>query len=388
VNKPSSNPSQENYYFDQFPQKKGLVYLNHAGVAPWPRRAAEAVKCFADENITMGAWRYPHWVMIEKQLRELARRLINAPSVDDIALIKNTSEGLSIIAHGLNWQPGDNIVTSNQEFPSNRIPWQTLSERDVELREADLTAGATPEDSLFTLVDERTRLLTISSVQYASGLRMNLERLGEFCQQQEILFCVDAIQSLGALNFDCQAIHADFITADGHKWMLGPEGIGIFYCHPEARERLQLHQFGWHMIETAGDYDCKDWSIARSARRFECGSLNMMGIFALKESLSLLLDEVGITTVEQAVLTNAAYLINCIQAEPELQLLSPSSQERRSGIVTFKRQGVESAALYRYLMDQGVVCAQRGGGIRFSPHFYTPTEGLDQALKLVFKFPG
>jgi selenocysteine lyase/cysteine desulfurase len=369
-------------YLDQFPQQKGLVYLNHAGVAPWPRRTAEAVKCFADENVTMGAWHYPHWVAIEKQLRELACRLINAPSVDDIALIKNTSEGLSIIARGLSWQPGDNIVTSNQEFPSNRIPWQTLTEWGVELREADLTSEATPEDSLFTLVDNRTRLLTISSVQYASGLKMNLERLGQFCQQQEILFCVDAIQSLGALSFNCQAIHADFVTADGHKWMLGPEGMGIFYCHPKVRERLQLHQFGWHMVEAVGDYEHKDWSIARSARRFECGSLNMMGIFALRESLALLLDEVGIADVEQAVLTNATYLINRIQAEPELQLLSPSSQERRSGIVTFKRQRVESSALHRYLLDQGVICAQRGGGIRFSPHFYTPTQGLDYALNL------
>jgi selenocysteine lyase/cysteine desulfurase len=211
---------------------------------------------------------------------------------------------------------------------------------------------------------------------------MNLERLGQFCQQQEILFCVDAIQSLGALSFNCQAIHADFVTADGHKWMLGPEGMGIFYCHPKVRERLQLHQFGWHMVEAVGDYEHKDWSIARSARRFECGSLNMMGIFALRESLALLLDEVGIADVEQAVLTNATYLINRIQAEPELQLLSPSSQERRSGIVTFKRQRVESSALHRYLLDQGVICAQRGGGIRFSPHFYTPTQGLDYALNL------
>jgi selenocysteine lyase/cysteine desulfurase len=379
---------RENYLDQyQFPQKKGLVYLNHAGVAPWPRRTADAVKRFAEENITIGAWHYPHWITIEKQLRVLACRLLNAPSVDDIALIKNTSEGLSIIAHGLDWQPGDNIVTSDQEFPSNHIPWQTLTELGVELRKANLATEATPEDSLITLVDEQTRLLTISSVQYASGLKMNLERLGQFCKERKILFCIDAIQSLGALNFNCQTISADFVIADGHKWMLGPEGIGIFYCQPEAREMLKLHQFGWHMVEAVGDYERKDWSIARSARRFECGSLNMIGIFALRESLSLLLDEIGMANVERAVLANAAYLIDQIQAEPELQLLSPYSQERRSGIITFKRHGIEPSALYQYLMDQGVICAQRGGGIRFSPHFYTSIEGLSQALKLVLKFP-
>ncbi|ADE16179.1 aminotransferase class V [Nitrosococcus halophilus Nc 4] len=374
-------------YADQFPQQKGLIYLNHAAVAPWPQQSAEAVKRFAEENATTGARYYSRWVETEKQLRELACHLINAPSIDDIALIKNTSEGLSIIASGLEWQPGDNIVTSDQEFPSNRIPWQALAERDVELREANLNAELTPEDSLLAQVDERTQLLTISSVQYASGLKMDLEKLGRFCRQRGLLFCVDAIQSLGALSFDCQANQADFVVADGHKWMLGPEGMGIFYSRPEAREKLKLHQFGWHMVEAMGDYNRKDWSIARSARRFECGSLNTIGIIALKGSLSLLLDKVGIAHVEQAVLANSTYLIEQIQKEPELQLLSPASLERRSGIVTFKRQGADPAALHRYLMEQGVVCAHRGGGIRFSPHFYTPKEGLKQALELVSEFP-
>ncbi len=378
---------QKMNYSDHFPQKKGLIYLNHAAVAPWPSRTAEAVKRFAEENATVGAWHYSQWLAMEKALREIARRLINAPSEEDIALIKNTSEGLSIIASGLDWQVGDNIVTSNEEFPSNRIPWQALACRGVELRQADLAAEATPEDSLLAQVDKRTRLLTISSVQYASGLRMNLERVGQFCQQQDVLFCVDAIQSLGALHFDCQAIHADFVVADGHKWMLGPEGIGLFYCPPEAREQLRLHQFGWHMIEAAGDYDREDWRIARSARRFECGSLNMTGIFALKESLSLLLDEVGIDKVERALLANTAYLAQQIQAEPRLELLSPRSPERYSGITTFKRRETDLPTLHHYLMKQGVVCAQRGGGIRFSPHFYTSREQLDHALALVLNFP-
>lgn len=374
-------------YSAYFPQKKGLIYLNHAAVAPWPHRTAEAVKRFAKENAAVGAWHYPKWLATEKALREAACRLINAPSAEDIALVKNTSEGLSIVACGLSWRPGDNVVTSDQEFPSNRIPWQALANQGVELRQADLTAEATPEDSLLAQVTERTRLLTISSVQYASGLRMDLERLGQFCKQQNILFCVDAIQSLGALHLDCQAIHADFVVADGHKWMLGPEGIGLFYCPPEVREQLRLHQFGWHMIEDAGDYTLEDWNIARSARRFECGSLNMIGIFALKESLDLLLNEVGMDKVEQALLANTAYLAQQIQATPELELLSPYSLERCSGITTFKRHGADLPALHHYLMERGVVCAQRGGGIRFSPHFYISREQLDRALVLVLDFP-
>lgn len=217
---------------------------------------------------------------------------------------------------------------------------------------------------------------------------MDLARLGQFCQRWKILFCVDAIQSLGALSVDCQTTYADFVIADGHKWMLGPEGIGIFYSKPEARERLQLHQFGWHMVEAMGDYERKDWKIAHSARRFECGSLNRMGIIALRESLSLLIDEVGMANVEEQILENTTYLIDQIQAIPELQLLSSSAREQRSGIVTFKRRGIESSALHSCLMNQGIICAQRGGGIRFSPHFYTSTEDLNQALQQVLKFPG
>lgn len=375
-------------YSVYFPQKKGLIYLNHAAIAPWPYQTAEAVRRFAKENATIGAWHYPEWLTTEKALREAACRLINAPSTDDIALIKNTSEGLSIVACGLDWRVGDNIVTSNQEFPSNRIPWQALANQGVDVRQADLTAAETPEDSLLAQVDKRTRLLTVSSVQYASGLRIDLKRLGQFCKQQDILFCVDAIQSLGALRFDCQAIQADFVVADGHKWMLGSEGMGLFYCLPEARDQLRLRQFGWHMIEAAGDYTLEKWDIAQSARRFECGSLNMVGIFALKESLSLLLDEIGMDKVEQALLANTAYLVQKIQAEPELELLSSSSLERCSGITTFKRHGIDLPALHRHLMGRGVVCAQRGGGIRFSPHFYNSKEQLDQALALVLDFSG
>jgi cysteine desulfurase / selenocysteine lyase len=374
-------------YLDHFPHKKGLIYLNHAAVAPWPRCTAEAVIHFAEENITQGAWHYSQWIEIETQLRTLACRLLNAPSKNDIALIKNTSEGLSTIASGLDWQAGDNIVTSNQEFPSNRLPWQALARHGVELRQANLNLEATPEDSLLAQVDSRTRLLTISSVQYASGLKMNLEYLGQYCKNQGILFCVDAIQSLGALAFDCQTTQADFVVADGHKWMLGPEGIGIFYSRPEAREKLQLYQFGWHMVEALGEYERQDWQIACSARRFECGSLNRLGIFALKESLSFLLEKIGMQEVEQALLANTAYLTKQIEAQPTLQLLSSNARKRLSGIVTFKRSGVKTSALYHHLLANGVICAERGGGIRFSPHFYTPRAGLDRALSLVLKFP-
>lgn len=366
----------------EFSLDPNIIYLNHAAVAPWPRRSAEAVKRFAEENATLGARHYRQWLRVERELREQLRTLLNAPDADDIALLKNTSEGLSVVAHGLSWRPGDNIVISNEEFPSNRIVWDALKDQGVELREADLHSDAGPEDALLRLMDDRTRLLAISSVQYASGIRLDLQRLGDACRERGVLFCVDAIQSLGVLPMDVRAVHADFVAADGHKWLLGPEGVAVFYCRAALREQLRLHQYGWHMIEAAGDYDRRDWQPARSARRFECGSPNMLGIHALHASLSLLL-ELGMETVSRLVLDNAAYLLEHLARLKQLQVVTPATTDRHAGIVTFRHREVDAAALWQYLTERGVVCAARGGGIRLSPYFYNKKSELDAVIKLI-----
>lgn len=364
----------------EFELKPDLIYLNHAAVAPWPSRTKRAVIRFAEENARLGAAHYPDWLETERRLRRHFQVLLNAPSEGDLALVKNTSEALSFVAYGLTWRAGDNIVTSHEEFPSNRIPWESLHDLGVSLRQADLSRTRIPEDALFSLVDRHTRLITVSSVQYASGRRMDLERIGAFCRRRGILFCVDAIQSLGALRADVQAWQADFVMADGHKWLLGPEGLGVFYTTPAARDLLNLNEYGWHMVEHAGDYDRADWEIASSARRFECGSPNLLGVHALEASLSLLL-ETGMEEVERRVLANAAYLLKRIQADNNLILLTPP--QRHAGIITFRPQTCDTGPLYHHLRQQGIVCALRGGGIRFSPHFYNTEAELDRALSTV-----
>ncbi len=369
----------------EFNLRKGLIYLNHAGVSPWPLRTAKVVQLFAEENTIQGSLRYMEWMKVEANLRVQAQKLINAHSEDDIALLKNTSEALSVVAYGLEWKKGDNIVSSNQEFPSNRIVWESLSDKGVEFREAELNGADSPEGALFSLVDSNTRLITISSVQFSTGLRMDLERIGEYCKRRGILFCVDAIQSIGAVQFDVQKIHADFVMADGHKWMFGPEGLAIFYCHPEVRDRLRLNQYGWHMVEAMGNFDTKNWTVAKTSRRFECGSPNMLGIHALSASVSLLL-EMGMENVEKKVLERSEYLFEKIKSIPELKLITSTSPNRYAGIVTFRRSDVNNADLYQYLMQNNVLCAPRSGGIRISPHFYTPYEQLDRVIDLVIKY--
>lgn len=369
----------------QFPHLDQVIHLNHAAVGPWPAVSRDAVKRFADENAQLGSKHYPTWLKVEQLLRKGLAELINAPSADDIALVKNTSEALSFVAYGLEWQVGHNIVSSDQEFPSNRIVWESLGQHGVEFREADLNSAATPEEALFAKVDQNTRMITISSIQYASGLRMDLERIGQFCRENGILFCVDAIQSLGAVQFDVQKIKADFVMADGHKWMLGPEGLGVFYCRPEIRDQLKLTQYGWHMVDPLGNYSYKDWKVAKTARRFECGSPNMVGIHALHASIHLLL-EIGMEQVEQAVLDNSRYLCERISEINSLELLTNTEDGRYGGIVNFVARDKDNDELFLELQQNDVICALRGGGIRFSPHFYTPKGQMDKALEIVKEF--
>jgi len=371
---------QSNFQLDD-----DVVYLNHAAVAPWPLPTAAAVKAFADENARQGSKDYALWLRRELELRQRLAELIQAPSSDEIALLKSTSEGLSVIAYGLKWNPGDNIVIPAEEFPSNRIIWQSLQNLGVEVRLVTISDIEDPEQALIDAMDARTRLLSCSSVQYATGLRLDLERLGHTCRQTDTLFCVDAIQSIGALRFDVQACHADFVVADGHKWMLGPEGCALFYCRKALIPQLELKQYGWHMVQDYADFNKKDWTPNQTAQRFECGSSNMLGIVALHASVGLLLD-IGMAAIEQQVLEIAARLTNKLAALNDVEILSPLAENRRSGIVLFRKANCDTEALYRYLQDHNVICAMRGNGIRFSPHFHTSSESIDRAVALVSEF--
>ncbi|MBD3737816.1 MAG: aminotransferase class V-fold PLP-dependent enzyme [Pseudomonas balearica] len=371
---------------NEFPQAPGLRYLNHAAVAPWPRRASSAVSQFAEQNATLGARDYPQWLKIENRLRERLARLLNAPTCADVALVKNTSEALSFVAFGLDWRAGDQIVISDEEFPSNRVVWEALQPQGVEVIQVSL-AGADPEADLLAACTPRTRLLAISAVQYASGIRLDLDRLGHGCEQRGVLLCIDAIQQLGALPFDVQQSRCAFAMADGHKWMLGPEGLGVFYCRSDLRPQLKLHEYGWHMLEHAGDYDRSDWQPARSARRFECGSPNMLGAVALEASLSLL-EEVGMHQVAASLNERMEWLRAGLRQLPGIELLSPAQPERSAGIVTFRLAGSANQALFEQLKAEQVVCALRGGGIRLSPHFYTPAEVIEDTLALLRSLAG
>jgi selenocysteine lyase/cysteine desulfurase len=366
-----------------FPVTANLIHLNHAAVGPWPRVTADAVRAFAEENALQGSLDYTKWIETEQRLREQLGALLNAASVSEIAFVQNTSEGLSIVATGIDWREGDNVVGIRQEFPSNRFPWLALRQRGVEFRQLDLACcDDDPETALMAMCDEKTRLVTVSAVQYATGFRMDLERLGQYCRSSGILFCIDAIQQAGAIPLDLQKVKADFATADGHKWLLAPEGLGFFYIREQLLDQLTLTRHGWHMVQEMSDYAATDFSPAAGARRFECGSLNMLGIQALSASVGLLLD-VGLESVWESISRRVDLLRTGLEGMRGIDLLSDCSPGRRSGILTFRLSRQDCGELFSSLQAAGVFCALRGGGIRLSPHFYTPLEQIESTVSLI-----
>lgn len=367
---------------DEFPILAHGHYANHAGIAPWPRSVARAVRDFATENETVGAQHYDRWLRREHELKVSLAGLLNAASAADIALLKNTTEGICTVAGGIDWRRGDNIVLPAGEFPSNRLPWLALERRGVALREVDIRAGADPEGELLARTDKNTRLLSVSAVQWTDGLRLHLDRLGRHCRDNGILFFVDAIQQVGALQLDVQACHVDFLAADGHKWLLAPEGVALFYCREAVRRQLAPSQSGWHMVDDPYRFERADWQPSSSAGRYEAGSPNLLGQAALHAAVGLL-QSVGMDRVEACIEANCTALHEGLGAISGVEPVRAAEPGRPSGIVSFRTPGRQTVDVYRVLRQRQVSCAIRDGAIRLSPHFYQYGEPLRNLIETI-----
>ncbi|MGK2927115.1 MAG: aminotransferase class V-fold PLP-dependent enzyme [Lysobacterales bacterium] len=367
---------------DLFPILERGLYLNHAAIAPWPLPVAAAVDDFARENLRLGQANYARWIQREKSLRGRLAQLTGAASPDDISLLKNTTEGISLVAWGLDWRAGDNLVLPAREFPSNRLPWLAQAERGVAAREVDLRSAPDPEAALVEAMDANTRLLSVSAVQWSDGFRLDLMRLGKACHARGVLFFVDAIQQLGALSLNVEDCRIDFLAADAHKWLLGPEGVAVFYSRSGARERLTLLQRGWHMFEDPWQFQREDWTPAAGGRRFEAGSPNSLGQAAFHAAAGLLLDY-GMQQVEARILANTRQLIEGLGGLPGIRVLSRSEDARRSGIVSFASDRLSAQTLKQRLAEREVTCALRGDALRLSPHFYQGEAEIEAFLEVM-----
>ncbi len=368
--------TMDNAYFEtyrqEFPVAENHIYLDHAGVSPLPLRVRLAVEAFLAEATADGAFSYPKWAQQVVDIRRSCARFINA-DVEEIAFIKNTSHGLSLVAEGLDWKLGDNVIIYEREFPSNLYCWQNLQRRGVQIRTIRSSEGGIRISDIDQLIDSRTRLLAVSAVQFSNGFRLDLERTGALCRQKNVLFCVDAIQSLGLLPMDVRRCNIDFLSADAHKWLLGPEGIGIFYCRSELCELLQPPLIGWKSVQRDMDFDHPEFQLKTNAQRFEEGSMNLMGIIGLGASLALL-QEVGVDRIEQRVLDLGDLIIQ--EADKRgLSILTPRERARRGGNITITAKG-DPAVLRDRLRQKRIMVNSRGGGLRISPHFYNTQDEL------------
>lgn len=364
---------------EQFPTLETMLYLNHAAISPWPRATAEAAADFARENCEQGPMQAGQWLLREAELRRLCARLLKAGSGDDIALLKHTSEGICVVANGVDWRHGDNVVTPENEFVSNQMPWDALAGRGVEVRRVSLRGEDDPETALLEAMDTRTRVLTVSAVAWNDGFRLDLGRLGAGCSDHGALFFVDAIQQFGALRLDVLGSRIDALSAGSHKWQMAPEGIAVFYSSPACRERLQLRQHGWRMLDEPYRFDRPDRRPSDTARRFEAGSPNTLGQAALLASLKLL-QKVGPEAAERRILDNTDYLLSRLEGIPGVALTSDPRPERRSGIVSFTPTNGDLAGLRRALSRRCIYGAIRDGQFRVSPHWYQGREELERLV--------
>jgi cysteine desulfurase / selenocysteine lyase len=374
---------------EEFPILRQRLFLNHAGVSPLCRAASAALRKYAHQAETE-AYLAENWYAQVEQLRGSAAEMINA-TPQEVALVKNTSEGLAIVANGLDWQSGDVIVTTNVEYPANIYPWMEISRsRGAKLvmveEEADESGRriVPTEKILAAASDPRCKMVSLSHVEYASGQRHDLQTIGQFCRENGRLFCVDVIQSLGVVPIDVKTMGIDYLSADGHKWLLGPEGAGIFYCRRELVERTHPVMVGWMNVVNATDFGNYDYTLRSDAARFECGSWNVPGFLALKASLELL-HSIGTRAIFDRLKLLTDRLIEGLHRKG-YQVISPRGLERWSGIVSFSSPLHNHEQLWVKLRkEHRTELALREGRLRASPHFYNTEQQIDELLE---RLPG
>jgi selenocysteine lyase/cysteine desulfurase len=360
-------------YADRFPVRERLIYLNHAAVAPLCRPAAEAMQQLADDCMNNGSLHYDEWLAAYEGVRVAAARLIHADR-SEIALMKNTSEGIATVAMGIDWKPGDRIVAFEEEFPANYFPWKRLERKGVRV------TWLSVQDPL-DRIDKAcrgARLLAISFVQFLSGYRAPAQEIGEICHRNRCIYLLDAIQGLGAFPIDVRAWHVDALAADGHKWLLGPEGCAILYINQALQDQVEPVEFGWTNVAQYADYASRDMALRPDAGRYEPGTLNTIGSFGLRASIEMLL-EVGVGEIAPVVQNLGDRIAAGVQALG-YEVMGNRTPDNGAGIVSFRKPGIEDREIVRRLKAAGISAAPRAGWVRTSPHFYISPLEIDRLL--------
>lgn len=362
-----------------FPVTEKYVYLNHAAVSPLSTRVREAMTRLVDDVTLNGSANYYDWLAVYERARAATARLVGArPS--EIAFMRNTSDAISAVANGLAWRAGDNLVTTGIEFPANVYPWMRIAEQhNVTIKKAAERDGRIDADELLALVDERTRIVTLSWVQFASGFRSDIQQIGRFCRERGVLFFIDAIQGLGGLQLDVVRDSVDAFAADAHKYLLGPEGIAVMYISERVLDQIQPTVVGWTSVKHWEDYLDYQLDYRQGALRFECGTLNTVGVYGINAAIDLFL-EVGPAAIEAHLLGLNGYLAERL-SDKGYQVVSSRRAGETSGIVCCTHPRHTPSSLYHELLKQNIVTAPRVGRLRISAHFYNTRDDMDALIR-------
>lgn len=352
-----------------------LAYFDHAAVAPLSRDTAHRMQEWLDDITRFGTVNWMRWRKLIERARGLAARMIHA-APDECAFVHSTTEGINLVADGLDWQAGDNVVTLDSEFPSNLYPWMLQQSRGVELRRIATRDERWSLDQLRQACDARTRIVTVSWVSYATGFRNPLEDIAQIAHDHGALLFVDAIQGLGVMPLDVERMGVDFLAADGHKWLLGPEGAGLFYVRQEHLERLRPMGVGWNSVRHAGQFTNSTLDLKPSADRYEGGTFNMVGLAGLAASLEWF-DRVSVEAISRRLQSVTEELCERLR-KAGLTIVSDRTDRHWSGIVAADHAEHGADSLKRQAWPAGVILNSRGGHLRLSPHVYTTKEDFER----------
>jgi len=364
----------------QMPVVAKWAYFDHAGVSPLPGPTAEVLIEFARDNAANGVADWNRWRSTVETARQLGARLLGAET-DEIAVVHNTTEGINAVAEGFPWRPGDNVVTLSSEFPSNLYPWVNLADRGVETRQVAVENERVDPAAVERACDSRTRVLAVSWVGYMTGFRNDLAQLSEIARRHGTFFFVDAIQGLGVFPLDVRELPVDGLSADGHKWLLGPEGAGLFYLRKEHFDRLRPIGVGWNSVRHSGDFTNTAYDLKADASRYEGGSHCLAAIAGFARSLRMVVD-VGPQRMSERLLEVTDRLCERL-ARAGLHVASCREGERRSGIVAFDVPGRNPLELKKACKARGVILNARAGRMRASPHVYCDDADIDRLIDAV-----
>jgi len=366
-----------------FPALEQYAYLNSAAVSPMPTTAVDAIVSQLRDVAGHGSLHYPDWVSTKDRGRSLVAEMLRVRP-DQVAFVRNTSDGVASIANGLKWQHGDNIVSFEGEFPANFYPWRRIRDQyNVELRLCREIDGRVDIDELLSMISANTKVVALSAVQFASGFRADLERVGRAARAVDALFVVDIIQGFGAMPFDLPEQFVDAACGASHKWLCSPEGCGIIYLSDRARERVAPTLVGWISVETPWDFASREQAFKPTALAWESGTGPSALFYGLEQSLKLL-HETGAERIEHhlAGLTDRL----CVGlAGKEYEVISSRLPGESSQIVCIKHRGsLTSNEIAAELQERDVIVSPRGDRLRIAPHFYN---NGDDIARLVDALP-